>query len=230
MNKIHFREINSTNTYAKDKLGTEGFKHATLITADRQTSGRGRHGNSFYSEGGLYMTVMLDSRFSHYHFTMACAVAVRESLRELSGINTKIKWVNDLFYSNKKVCGILVETKLDENSNAMGFVCGIGINTSKAVIPENLSQIAGTVPYEKDNLLLAELIAEKLIFMYENNINPLEKYKEGLILNVPVNVYSNGKFIFEGTAFDINENGNLMVKDNSCNVKILNSGEISIKL
>ena len=174
------------------------------------------------------MTVMLDSRNPDYPFTMAAAVAVRDALIQTVGINTNIKWVNDLFYNSKKVCGILTETKFSDDENK-GFVCGIGINTSKAIIPEYLSDIAGTVPYDYDIEQLAELIADKLIFMYENDINPLEKYRAGLIINVPVDVYSNGKFLYSGTAVDINEAGNLIVITNN-ETKILNSGEISIKL
>lgn len=227
MKKIHFKEIDSTNSYAKSKIGTDEFRHGTMITADTQTNGRGRHGKSFASKGGMYLSVMLDARYPDYPFTMAAAVAVREAITELCEICPQIKWVNDLFWQNKKICGILTETKI-ENGRASGFVCGIGVNTKNTVIPEELSDIAETIPYS-NNSLLAETITKKLIFMYENNINPIEKYKEGLILNKVVCAYKNNEFLFEGIAVDINENGNLIINSNG-KLKILNSGEISIKL
>lgn len=229
MKTIHFEEISSTNSYAKEKLGTDEFRHGTLITATRQTEGRGRRGNSFYSEGGIYMSLMLDARYPDYPFTLAAAVAVREALISLSGIVTQIKWVNDLFYKQKKVCGILTETKIGNNNVPMGFVLGIGINTGGTKIPEELSGIAGVLHLNKDNTVVSEFIANKIMFMYENNINPVSEYKKGLILNVPVKAYSNGKFLFEGIATDINEQGNLMVKTYDGEIKLLNSGEISIK-
>ena len=175
------------------------------------------------------MSVMLDARNPGYPFTMAAAVAVREALITLSGIETHIKWVNDLFYNHKKVCGILTETKTDGNYTPKGFVCGIGINTSGTVIPEALSEIAGTIPYSLNNSTLSEFIAKKLIFFYENNINPLEKYREGLILNVPVKAFSNKELLFEGIAKDINEHGNLIILTDNGEEKTLNSGEISIR-
>lgn len=229
MKKIHFEEISSTNSFAKEKIGTPDFCHGTLVTATRQTAGRGRHSNSFYSEGGLYMSLMLDARYPNYPFTLAAAVAVREAIISLSGIVTQIKWVNDLFYEHKKVCGILTETKIGDDNIPMGFVCGIGINTNGTKIPESLSEIAGVLHLDIDNTKLSEFIANKILYMYENNINPIDKYKEGLILNMPIKAYTNGKFLFEGIATDINEQGNLVVKTTDGDIKLLNSGEISIK-
>ena len=226
MKKIHFETIDSTNNYAKCLIESSKDFHATLITADFQSNGKGRKGKSFSSEGGLYMSVVIYNRQENYPLTLCAAVAVRESLKELFDIDVKIKWVNDIFYNNKKVCGILSETKI-ENGQPKGFVCGIGINTKNTILPPQLSETATILPCSNENL--AETIASKLLYMYENNISPTEKYKEGLMLNIPVSVINDGKEIFEGIAFDINENGNLLVNENG-KIHVLNSGEISIKL
>ena len=71
------------------------------------------------------MSLMLDARYPDYPFTLAAAVAVREALILLSGIVTQIKWVNDLFFEQKKVCGILTETKIGEDNIR---ACHIGIS------------------------------------------------------------------------------------------------------
>ena len=65
--------------------------------------------------------------------------------------------------------------------------------------------------------------------MYDKNQNPIPSYRSHLILNVPVSVYKNGVFQFDGIAKDVNENGNLLVYENGA-LHTLSSGEISIKL
>ena len=226
MKRIHFSTIDSTNNYAKDLIGASESVHGTIITADNQISGRGRFKRQFSSNGGLYMSVILDNRNKSYPVTIAAAVAVRSVLASLFNIDVKIKWVNDLIFMNKKICGILTEAKLKDGIPE-GFVCGIGINTKNTVLPSDLENIAGIINCE-DKDSLAEAIAEKLIYMYENNINPIPLYKDGLILNVEVDVFRNDIFLFSGTAVDINENGNLIVKENG-RTHVLNSGEISIR-
>ncbi|MBR4029842.1 MAG: biotin--[Clostridia bacterium] len=225
MKKIHFSSIDSTNTYGKEFILTNKEFHKTLITADMQTNGRGRLNKTFYSENGLYMSLLLDDRHKDYPLTLTSAVAVSNAVKELFNIDLKIKWVNDLLYNNKKVCGILTEAIYEENK-VKGFVCGIGLNTKNVIIPPDLKEIADVIPTEKTNEL-TERIAEKIIYMYENNISPVKAYKENLILNVPVCAYKNDKKLFTGIATDILENGNLVVVEDN-NTHILNSGEISI--
>lgn len=225
MRKIEFSSIDSTNTYGKEYILANKDFHNTLITADMQTNGRGRLNKTFYSENGLYMSLLLDERHKDYPLTLASAVAVKNTIKELFNIELKIKWVNDLLYNDKKVCGILAEA-IFHNNQLKGFVCGIGLNTKDVVIPPDLKDIAGVIPAEKSREL-AEKIAEKIVYMYENNISTVNDYKENLILNVPVCVYKNHQTLFTGIATDILENGNLVVIENG-NTHILNSGEISI--
>lgn len=225
MKKIHFSTIDSTNNYGKKCL-SQSFEHGTMITADIQTGGRGRKGKSFASEGGLYMSILLKPTHPSYPITCAAAVAVQEAVFELCGTALSIKWVNDLFLDRKKVCGILTEAQTI-NGEISGFVCGIGVNTNKTILPEELSEIACTIPYA-ENAILAEKITEKLLYLYDNEINPIPAYRKHLLLNMPVDVYKNGVYQFSGTAIDINEAGNLIVSEKNI-LHTLQSGEISIK-
>ncbi|MBQ2968090.1 MAG: biotin--[Clostridia bacterium] len=227
MQKIHFEIIDSTNTYGKSILRSGNFQCPTLITATRQTGGRGRNNRSFFSEGGLYMSLLLDSHNPTFPITCAAAVAVKQCIFEVYGIDLSIKWVNDLFYNHKKVCGILTEAVTDENSILKGFVCGIGLNTQNTVLPDPLKEIATTLPVPKEGL--AEKIAEKILTFYRSDYPVMPLYKEGLLLNLKVNAYQNDAFLFSGTAVDINENGNLLVETED-GLQTLTSGEISIKL
>ena len=227
MKKIHFETIDSTNNLAKEMIRSGDFEHGTLITADMQTGGRGRNNRVFASTGGMYMSLLLDARNIYFPITPAAAVATAKTVAETSNLSLSIKWVNDLIYAGKKVCGILTEAVTDENGSLKGFVCGIGLNTENTVLPDSLKDIAAYLPISKDGL--AEKIASSLLDYYENNIDILPMYKEKLLLNIPVDVYQNDVFLFSGIATDINENGNLIVKTEN-ETRVLTSGEISIKL
>lgn len=226
MKKIHFKCIDSTNIYGKKHIKENDHFHQTIISAEKQTNGKGRLSKSFHSENGLYFSLLLDARNKEYPLTLAAAVAVCEIFLEVYKIELKIKWVNDLLYNNKKVCGILAESII-ENDNVKGFVCGIGINTEKVILPDELKDIATVLPVKNDEEIITK-ICEKIISMYENNISPIDKYRKNLILNVPVRVHKNNETLFYGVAKDILDNGNLLVEENG-NTHILNSGEISIK-
>ncbi len=227
MKKIHFKEIDSTNTYGKNLIRTGNFTHGTLITADMQTGGRGRFDRSFFSEGGLYMSLLLDARCMEYPITCAAAVSVVQTLFDESGIRLSVKWVNDLLYNNKKVCGILTEAVCNERGKLLGFVCGIGLNTEDTVLPKKLHSIATVLPVCKNEL--AQKIAEKLLCYYETNENIMPLYKKNLLLDINVDVYQNDEFLYSGYAFDINNAGNLLVSDGE-ERHVLSSGEISIKV
>jgi BirA family biotin operon repressor/biotin-[acetyl-CoA-carboxylase] ligase len=104
-----FEEISSTNTYLKEK-GAER-EEMSVAVASRQTAGKGRLGRSFYSpqESGVYFSVLLKPTLAidkAILITTAAAVAVTRALELLGQKNAKIKWVNDIYVNNKKVCGI----------------------------------------------------------------------------------------------------------------------------
>ena len=108
-----YKTITSTNTVLKS-LAAEGAPAGLVLIAEEQTAGRGRMGRSFYSpaDSGLYLSLLLRPNVSAVEATRltACAaVAVAETIEELSGRPAQIKWVNDIFVDGRKVCGILTE-------------------------------------------------------------------------------------------------------------------------
>lgn len=121
-----YKTLVSTNDEAKHEA-RNGAPEGTVITADTQTGGRGRHGKSFYSpEGGLYMSLILCPKFDDLTLiTPAAAVAVCRAINGL-GFDCRIKWVNDIYKDDKKVCGILTES---DAANGWA-VLGIGVNTN----------------------------------------------------------------------------------------------------
>ena len=106
-----YDEIESTSTLAR-QLINGGETSQFIITSDKQTGGRGRNGKSFYSlnDGSVYMSVVLHPNLEFTDavgITTAAAVAVSRAIEQVTDKITDIKWVNDLYYNGKKVCGIL---------------------------------------------------------------------------------------------------------------------------
>lgn len=129
---VCFDVLPSTNDYAK-QLATEGKQEGTVVLADSQTAGKGRLGRRFFSpeHSGLYMSLILRPKAFQQDaglLTACGAVAVHQAILELSGVCTDIKWVNDIYFKNKKLCGILAESQFTSSGSFDFVILGIGIN------------------------------------------------------------------------------------------------------
>lgn len=227
-------EIDSTNTEAK-RRAMEG-ETKMLILAREQSAGRGRMGRSFYSppESGVYFSLLMpmDKSLENGVFlTSAVSVAVMRAIRTVTGKQVGIKWVNDLFWQGKKVCGILCE------SMSMGDAClvviGIGINLKSADFPEALSGIAGSLCADdasREEMVCA--VCRELFSFLENPASPdwLEDYrKHSLVLGKTVQWIEQG-VSHQGVAESIREDGALCVRDENGELSILRTGEISLRV
>ena len=237
---ILFDEVTSTNLVAKEIAPHE--KEGTVVIAKRQLNGRGRMGRTFSSnsENGLYMSIILKphSAIESTNITVLCATAVYEAILEVCGKESHIKWVNDIFLNNKKICGILTEGAIDMETSTLDYaVCGIGINLSlpKGGFDETLKDIAGSI-YEKEipcgyKAKLCAAIINKF-FKYYNRINEKEYMKtyreKSNIIGEEVSVIF-GKEIIEGTAIDIDENAKLVVKTKDGDIFRFSSGEARVR-
>lgn len=130
---IHFDTIDSTNTWAKQNLKRLALEGVTLITASKQTAGRGRSNRKWYSpqDQNLYATfcTFFDTkREESGNFPQVLALAAAEVLEDL-GFYPLIKWPNDLLLNGKKIGGILCEIIALEGKKCMIMGIGININT-----------------------------------------------------------------------------------------------------
>ena len=125
--------VTSTNDIIME-YGRNGREEFTAVVADSQSHGRGRKGRIFYSpdNAGTYFSILLrpNLHFSEsLYITTAAAAAVTEAIKQLYNIDTEIKWVNDIYYKGKKICGILTEAHIDMESGTIDYAAlGIGIN------------------------------------------------------------------------------------------------------
>lgn len=237
-----YKSIDSTNTEAK-KLAVSGTAHGTVIISEEQTAGRGRRGRSFFSPRGLgiYMSFILRPTINVQDsvlITTAASVAVSRAIEKVTGIQVKIKWVNDLFYQDKKICGILTEAVTDCDTGCIdSLILGIGINfcLDSVSIPEDLRGIVGSLYEVKPegmtrNLLCAQIINEVMeLCQHLAERNFLKEYKEkSMVIGERILVIGQGEPV-PARAIDIDSSGGLIVEFDSGQQKTLNSGEISIR-
>ena len=130
LNIIKLDVTPSTSTYAKEN--SSSLPLPSLIIADKQTAGRGRRGNSFYSpeNTGLYMTLLLEVSNPIPLITPATAVSICRVIEEKFNLEPKIKWVNDIFLNDKKICGILSECFTANGKTMVAIGIGINLTTS----------------------------------------------------------------------------------------------------
>lgn len=231
----------STNTLVREKAKEN--EEGLVVVAGEQSAGRGRMGRSFFSPGdsGVYLSLLLKPAIKPedaVQITTAAAVSVCKALETLGISGSKIKWVNDIFIGNRKVCGILTESSFNPQSAMLDFaVLGVGINIyeSQEGFPDEIKDIAGAVFSEKKENLRNEFIAEFLneFFDYYNVLSSkehLKEYKEkSFVLGKEVTIIQ-GDNIRVGKAVDIDENCNLIVELPDGKIENLYSGEISVRI
>lgn len=230
--------VDSTNTYAKELLHQHGIEKG-LIAAREQTAGRGRHGKSFSSVrgNGIYMSLILGVHQNPADFlfiTSAAAVAVARVLERVSDETPKIKWVNDIWAGDKKLCGILTEAVSKPGSGLLDYcIIGIGINIQSDFkkMPADVQAVAGTVRHlytTKDQLIAA--VADE-VFRVSKELGQEELHEEyrrrSMIIGRDI-YWENAGVRKEGRAVDINNSGNLIVETKDGTV-VLNSGLISVR-
>ena len=143
MKIIKLDTVESTNEYAK-KIASK-CENFTIILAKKQRSGRGRLNRKWESpEGGLWISVILKPNFFSSLLSLDTGLAVLKTLK-IFGIDSKLKWPNDLLVSEKKICGILLE-KSSEN-----VIIGIGLNVNISKMnTENWTCLLYTSPSPRD--------------------------------------------------------------------------------
>ena len=236
----------STNDLAKLYANQNPTTPAIFIS-EEQTAGRGRLGRKFVSpaKSGLYISLCLFPTVALEDLsliTCATAVACVETIEQLTGKSLNIKWVNDLFYQDKKVGGILTEVISDfESQQVQSLIVGMGINLidSPQSFPEELHSIVGSIfssktEYDNSSFNRNHFIVqflEKWTFYYQNlsKRDFIESYKEhSNVIGKFVNIFE-GNQTYSAYAKDIDENGHLIIEKEDKSLHALSYGEVSIR-
>lgn len=254
-----FEQIDSTNTYAKMLLSKSGslrningeltkegeILNNSIYVAEYQTNGRGRLGRTFVSPSktGIYQSVIVAPQGGIAQpsvLTASTAVAVCRVLKRLYNIDAKIKWINDIFYEGKKLCGILTEGFANfESNNIESAVIGIGINVKEnpdlpPEIKEIATSISETTTQNQINRceLSANICGETLSIFNEDINKVMQEYKNlSFIIGKEILVHpviNQNEKDYKATVVDINEKAELVVKKDDGTTVCLSSGEVSL--
>ncbi len=245
-------EVDSTNDELK-RLAMAGEKEGLVVLSEKQTQGKGRRGRGFYSpEGsGIYMSMLFrpDSEKASdvILVTTQAAVAVAHAVSRVCKKEAQIKWVNDVYLNDKKICGILTEAVSDFESGGIELVIvGIGINVKcPEDIPDDIKDVFGYI-YDADEVMpvsrnqIAAAVINELKKYYDALPDRafLKEYKDrsnvigkkirfgtpGKNAGVPGDDWESGK------ALDIDDSGGLIVELSGGEKKVLHTGEISLRL
>ena len=234
-----YERLDSSNQTAK-RLALAGAPHGTLVLAGQQSAGRGRMGRRFESPAGkgIYLSLVLRvpvPASKALGVTVGAAVAVARAVQKLCGIELGIKWVNDLYYQGKKVCGILTEAGTSVESGLLEWlVVGIGLNltTTPADWPEELARTAGSLfpggPAPVGRAALAGAIARELLALCPA-FDCLDEYRARCF--VPghwVTVCAETE-TYAAKALAIDEEGRLVIQRENGRQEALRCGEVTTR-
>lgn len=222
-NAVILDEIVSTNYFAKELL-SKNPKNGTVIIAKKQTGGRGQRSNVWISpEGGLYYSCIINAKAEEKItlITLACGLAVSDTVNEIASVKSTVKWVNDVLIGGKKVAGILLESRLRADKATLIIGIGLNVNSSAKDLPLELQSSSTTLMDETSR----QYDINKVAAILSNNIEKyLELYSAGnfkLLKSILLQKSETfGKTItvnepnrkVEGVVIDINDNGELMLQ------------------
>ena len=147
-----YKEVNSTNTVAKF-LSMNNIENGSVIISEKQSNAKGRSGKFWESPlGGIWLSIVLNPQVEHSKLpfiTLATGVAVANALEKIGIDNAEIKWPNDIYINDKKVCGILTEAIAQFNT-IENVIIGVGIdaNFDYEEFPEVLKEDSTTLKEE----------------------------------------------------------------------------------
>lgn len=224
----------STQKDAKENIMTNP-NPPQLYLAPKQEMAKGRMNRPFFTSenGGIYMSLHLKPNV-HYSdlepFTMMAASSITKAISRLTGIDTQIKWVNDIYLGQKKIAGIITEAITSvETGLITDVIIGIGLNFFIKDFPDDLNSKAGSLFSVQPTVTRNQLIIEIWKLFTEIPVKDhIKVYKDkSLVLNRQVTFMENDTLI-SGKAIAITDEGHLVIRLESGQEKILRSGEISL--
>lgn len=229
----YFEEIDSTNTYLKNSQNID----RKLVIADYQTAGRGRFNRKWISQKGENLTFSIGlEKFKINLLTKLnffIPIILTKALETTLNIKADIKWPNDLLYSNKKFCGMLIENSIESN-NLAKVIIGIGLNCNQTEFPDEISHRTTSLKLILNQFINREKLLASIIDLFADNWNAFLDNPNIFYHLYKMKCTSIGKEIsllhqdriYRGLFLDVNENGELVLQTND-EILIFNSGEIT---
>lgn len=241
-NIVYYESIDSTNAQAK-RLAEGGAEHGTLVVADAQTAGRGRKGRVWQSPAGknLYFSLLLRDDIvpeKASMLTLVMGLSVQEAILKHCGVETYIKWPNDIVLEEKKLAGILTEMHFGENK-APYVIIGTGVNIKSQEFSPELADKAIYLESKTNGEISGKALLQTIMECFEANYALFLKTMDLSLLCEAYNdvLINRGKEVrvldpagaYNGVAEGMNIEGELLVRLVDGNVKRVYSGEVSVR-
>jgi len=231
-NLLYLAETTSTND--------EVWKHIKdnnhiVVIAERQKEGRGRRDNTWHSFQEKSLTfsigIKLDKSIAN-HIAFIIPLSICKAIKKHSQINVGVKWPNDIIVNNKKIAGVLIESKLNKSIQIYNIGIGINVNLNednlKSLDIKNITSIL----FETNSIadrekLLSEILISIDEYLLKSKDEIIKLWLENCVhLNMEVQFHKNDEIIC-GIFKSINDNGNAMIGvDNK--IKSFSSGVIEL--
>ena len=222
-----YDQVNSTNDLALQH-GIDGAQEGTLILAESQTQGRGRHGRKWLAppRSSILASVILRHRLRADQVglpNLIGAVAIATAIDEVTDLSAQIKWPNDVLIQGKKVSGVLTELEYDRHRQpffVMGF--GVNVNTKREDLPEELRASATSLQIESNREIsrvaflqaILHRLEENYLRLKHNDTEPIIATANGLLhLSGNWIQLQTAKEIFRGQVEKIDRDGGLLLRD-----------------
>jgi BirA family biotin operon repressor/biotin-[acetyl-CoA-carboxylase] ligase len=237
---LRFDSLASTNTEAA-RQAAGGAQEGLCVVASEQTAGRGRQERAWISPAGagLYCSILLRPSLKLEAWpllTLMTAVAVHDALQEACGIETDIKWPNDIHARGAKLCGILAETV--ETQQGRACIIGVGINLRESALPESLHGSATSIEALTGRVMDAETILQALLRAIAERYEMLLG-EAGASLTLAAwtarSSYAVGRRVrvalveetFEGTTRGLEPDGALRVETDAGKLRLIRAGDVT---
>ena len=239
---IEYEITDSTNERAKIYARESWRGEPTLFIAEEQTQGRGRYSRKFYSKkgAGVYLSLLFKPKTDISNTTAITSISAISMIKAIESqvrADVKIKWVNDLILSDKKLGGILIEGAVNPKTKSYDYlIAGIGVNLYATELDEEIKSIATSLEDEvgkkinKDELICAFVAhftegmkspdSDELFKEYESRLITLEK---AVTIKTVTGEY-------DATAIRLNRDYSLTVLTQSGDERRIFTGEVSVKV
>ncbi len=242
---LSYYDITDSTSTRIASLAADGARNGTLVVADRQSSGRGRRGRTWETPSGvsIAMSFLLRPQINSENapaITLVAAMAVAKAIKMVTGLDSKIKWPNDVVIGGKKICGILTEMSMA--ATGIDYITvGIGINANTTEFPTEISHMASSLLLENDNRPVSRLaLIVAVCQAFEEYYEIFLKTQDLSILKEEYNqiLANNGKEVrildpageYEAQSKGIDERGQLVViKKGTSDETVVSSGEVSVR-
>ncbi len=233
--RIEWHDVIDSTMSEASRLAADGAPSGTVVGAEEQTAGQGRHGHSWHSEYGmgLYVSIILRRQYGPDTLpvvTLALGLAVHEAILKYTNLACDLRWPNDVLLESKKCAGIL--TLLEGSA----IIAGIGINVNHSSFPEELSGIATSLRLSSGCVHSRERLFVELLGSVDRYCDLLETQGRGPIIETfaRASSYVSGRRVcvdqdgatLRGITAGLNDSGFLILRSDDGTSRVIVAGGV----